>query len=422
MQPRRPVYLAGMGHCSARGLTPAAAAQAMLAGQTDHAQMQLGQPGQTEQLHYSYYRMPLPQQGWQARADAALHACVADMRQRVPDAIWRQVPVFFASSSFQVGLHEGSSGGWRGDLHGGVNNGLVVGDSTAQPLSPVLPLPLGAGSFAGQCAQSLGLQAVPLCFSHACTSSMCALDAAASWLAHGVAAHALVIATEYENTLTANGFHSLGLLSPDGCKPFAANSNGFVLGESVAALWLTTEPAFLAQAATTAQAVSTATTAAMPARWRLSACASATDTHALTAIDPSGQPLAAVIQAALQQAGLRAADVGLVKLHAAGVGATDMAEARALQQVFGTQPPPLLSLKPYLGHTLGASTLTEITVLLACLDQGHIPATLGCGQPDPALGLRPVCTRQALAPEHVLLISIGFGGSMAAAIISRGAA
>jgi 3-oxoacyl-[acyl-carrier-protein] synthase-1 len=129
-----------------------------------------------------------------------------------------------------------------------------------------------------------------------------------------------------------------------------------------------------------------------------------------------------VIQAALQQAGLAAADISLVKLHAAGVGSTDTAEAHALQHVFGAQMPPLLSLKPYLGHTLGASTLAEVTALLACLNHGHIPATPSCAVPDPELGLVPVGSRQPLQPEHVLCISVGFGGSVAAGVLSRGLA
>ena len=385
MTVRKPVYVAGWGHCSARGLDATTAATAMLAGQTGHDERQTG--GQ----RYPYFRMPLPQSGsqtdsqisWLQRAEAAIQACVADMRQRLPDALWQQLPVFFASSSFQVGLFEAAQ----------VQNDL----------------PRGAGSFALQCMQWLGLPAVPQCFSHACTSSALACDAAASWLAQGRATHALVIATEYDNQLTANGFYSLGLLSPDACRPFAADRNGFVLGEAVAAVLLTTD-ACLAQAM------------AEPLCWRLSASASATDTYALTGPDPSGHPIAAVIQAALQQAGLAAADIGLVKLHAAGVGATDTAEAHALQHVFGAQKPSLLSLKPYLGHTLGASTLAEVTALLACLNHGHIPATPGCAVPDPELGLVPVGSRQPLQPEHVLCISVGFGGSVAAGVLSRGLA
>ena len=154
MTVRKPVYLAGWGHCSARGLDASTAATAMLAGQTGHDGRQTG--GQ----RHPFYRMPLPQSvsqtdsqiSWLQRAEAAMQACVADMRQRLPNALWQQLPVFFASSSFQVGLFEAAQ----------VQNDL----------------PRGAGSFALQCMQWLGLPAVPQCFSHACTSSAVACDAA----------------------------------------------------------------------------------------------------------------------------------------------------------------------------------------------------------------------------------------------------
>ncbi|MBK8889975.1 MAG: hypothetical protein IPN75_06055 [Dechloromonas sp.] len=60
------------------------------------------------------------------------------------------------------------------------------------------------------------------------------------------------------------------------------------------------------------------------------------------------------------------AEIELIKLQAAGSPGTDLAEGNALRQVFGIYPPPLLSLKPYLGHTLGASGIVELVTLLAC--------------------------------------------------------
>lgn len=365
----------------------------MLAGQTAHDWQQVG--GEP----YPYFRMPL-QGTWLQRAEAAVRACVADLRTAVPATQWCNLPVFFASSSFQVGLYESPD-----------RDQLAAANTAPVPEASAPSLPPGAASFALQCMQWLGVQGVPQCMSHACTSSMLALEAAANWLAHGWLQHALVIATECDNHLTANGFHSLGLLSPDACRPLAANRSGFVLGEAVAAVLLSTDPGL-------GQGLS----GNRGEPWRLAAWASATDSYSLTGPDPSGQPIAAVLQAALRQAGLRVADIDLVKLHAAGVGSTDAAEACTLQQVFGTQMPPLLSLKPYLGHTLGASTLVEITALLACLQQGQIPATPGCEQPDAELGLLPVRVRQPLQPKHVLAISLGFGGSVTACILSRGGA
>ena len=361
----RPVYIASQGHLTARG-SGLAAARAVIASDSRSAQRMInGEP-------LPYFRLPLDGT-WQSRAQAAVAECAQAIAQP------RGLPVFVASSSFQAGRMEE-------EFHSKL----------------ITPQQLDFGAFASEVSSWLAGQGRPWCFSTACTSALTALQAATQLLRHGSLDQALVVATEFENQLSASGFHSLGLLSSTRPQPFSATRDGLVLGEAVAMLQLSTDAAAHA--------------------WAIAACELDLDTYSPTGINPDGSVVAQVITRALQKAGLPPEAIDLVKVHAAGAGITDEAEARALQQVFGPAMPPLLSLKPFIGHTLGASGLAELALLLDCLALDTLPGAPTDLSPDPAIPLRLSGLVQGLAPRHVLLISIGFGGSIGALILTKAGA
>lgn len=364
----RPIYIAARGHSTAHG-TGMAAARAVLDGATASAQRVIN--GET----LPYFRLPLAGP-WQSRAQAAVAQCAQAIHHP------RGLPVFVASSSFQAGRMEE-------EFH----------------THPIAPLQLDLGSFAVEVSTWLDGQDAPWCFSTACTSALTALQAATLLLRHGSLDQALVVATELENQLSGSGFHSLGLLSATRPRPFAIDRDGLVLGEAVAALHLSTDA-----------------TSCPENGWSIAACELDLDTFSLTGINPDGSVVARVITRALTRAGLDPEAIDLVKVHAAGAGVTDEAEARALQQVFGASMPPLLSLKPCIGHTLGASGLAELALLLDCLALDALPGAPEGLQPDPAIPLRLSGPVIGFTPRHVLLTSIGFGGSIGALVLTRACA
>lgn len=363
----RPVYIAAHAHCTARGANEAAA-QAVLAGDAACDERELS--GSV----FPYFRLPL-QGRWLQRARAAVDLCTSRLDgTRVQDG-----PLFFASSSFHLGRQE-----------------ETFPDNPAAPTDPDL------GSFASEVSGWLAQDELPWCFSTACTSALTAMHAAFLLLRQGGLDQALVLATELDNQLSASGFHSLNLLSSTRPKPFAVDRDGLVLGEAVAALQLTTRPE---QCGTS--------------RWRVDACELALDTHSLTGVNPDGLALTELIERTLRHGAVPAEALDLIKVHAAGVGQTDEAEARALLRVFGARLPPLVSLKPYIGHTQGASALAELALLLDCLALAAVPGQPAATDPDPQLPLQLLAQRQPLAPQRLLLLSIGFGGSMGALLLSR---
>ncbi|EGZ44954.1 beta-ketoacyl synthase N-terminal-like domain-containing protein [Neisseria wadsworthii] len=201
--------------------------------------------------------------------------------------------------------------------------------------------------FSDHLKQSYGNHQV-YCFATACTSSGHALMQAHAMLESGLIERALVVGFETFNLLTLMHFHSLGLLAEQ-CVPFGGD--GFVLGEGIACLALLKEKPDCEK------------------QFRL--VSASANTGAASPVETDSESLSKVMRHALQQAGVAADDVCMVKAHAVGTGATDEAEADALQSVFGRQV-PLAAFKPLIGHTQGASAALETVLLYQALLQGSL--------------------------------------------------
>lgn len=310
---------------------------------------------------FPYHAMPLAQPDWYMRA--------RDIVLRVADeagaAKARDGALFVATSSFDIGAVEpADAADYAGDYR----------------------------IFVDQVAAWLQWRGPVHAVSTACTSSLNALLAARAMLDAGAVEQALVLGIELDNCLTLGGFAALQLLSRTGCKPFGADRDGLVLGEAVAALRLSKRET---------------------ASWRLRGGANVIDGSQPTGASASA--LAAMIEQALATSGLTAADLDLVKVQAAGSPGNDAVEAQALSAAFDPVP-PLVSLKPAIGHTMGASGAAEIALLTAGLEQDAWPTVAGAA--DPELGVALAECAPATV-RHVLATILGFGGSHACVVLER---
>lgn len=356
----RPVFLHEGALLSARGLTPAATADALWQGECAAEQRQIGPH------RLPYQALPLPEAHWWRRAETAIRQLAIQLPALPPET-----PLFVASSSFQMGGFE----------------------AAGAPFD----LPPASASLTPQLAEWLGMSGPCFSFSNACISGFSAIDAAATLIASGLIDEALVLGVELTNATTMAGFAAMELLTATASRPLDRDRDGLVLGEGVAAIHLSSRPS----------------------GWRIAGLRTGLDAHSLTGPDPGGEPLAALLQATLAAAGLTPAKIDLVKLQAAGAPMTDLAEARAIEQVFGCQRPPLMSLKPALGHALGASGIVELVALLACLERNQVPATAGFTTPDPEFSTVFPVHRSSLHVRRALLNLVGFGGGLAAMVVVR---
>lgn len=309
---------------------------------------------------FPYYAIAQTAEPWKQRCARLLRAVVAQA-----GGLPRHGALYLASSSLNAGAME------KGESH-----------------SENIP------DFLAQLAAIIDWQGPVFWINTACTSSLNALRMARAALANGTIDEAIIIGLELENQLSIAGFAGMQLLSQQGSRPFSAGRDGLVLGEAVAALRLSTQPQ----------------------RWRLAGGAHMIDSS--QASGASSTAYRAMLEQTLDDAGLHPADIGLIKVQAAGSIPNDAVEAHALVDFFEQQAiplPALLSLKPLLGHTLGASGAAEIALLLELLARREWPAQAqNC---DPSLKL----TLAAAAPKNLkamLACILGFGGSHACIAIA----
>jgi 3-oxoacyl-[acyl-carrier-protein] synthase II len=206
------------------------------------------------------------------------------------------------------------------------------------------------------------------------------------------------------------GFNNMTALSNDefSC-PFDVNRNGFVMGEGAGILILEEWEHALARGATImAEVLGAASTA---------------DAHHITAPDPSGGGAIRCMELALADANISASDVSHINAHGTSTELNDLAESVAVHHVFGSDAPPVTSIKGHLGHSLAAAGALEgVASVLTLLNQ-TIPPTAGTSKVDPAIDLDVVLgAPRSMVVDVILSNSFGFGGHNGSVVFRRTAA
>lgn len=113
--------------------------------------------------------------------------------------------------------------------------------------------------------------------------------------------------------------------------------------------------------------------------------------------DPSGranirQCVVNAMRSALRTAGLQPRDIGHINAHGLGGRESDLEEARAIHDVFGdyAREVPVVGLKGFWGNSGAGDGALELAASLLSLQQGVVPFTLNCDNPDPECGLNVV--------------------------------
>ncbi len=278
---------------------------------------------------------------------------------------------------------------------------------TGDPIRPTTLVRCLSGAGGAALALCLGIRGAVYHLSAGSISATAAIGEAARRIARGEAD--VIVTGGGEATLhpaIIGTFQSAGLLATDGiCRPFDAARTGTVLGDGAGAVVL--------------EARECASRRGARPRAVLAGFGTSSEVYDMTAPDPKGTGISEAASIALIESGLE--EVGWIKAHGTGTVAGDAAEAAGLAELFGPalQQMPLTSLKPALGHCLGASGAVETVAAVLALALGFVPGTLGTQTVDPEL---PHC-RVQLSPgiaarPSVLLLSEGFG-SRASALVMR---
>ncbi len=244
----------------------------------------------------------------------------------------------------------------------------------------------------------------------ACSSSATSLGFAADAIRHGRAKAFMVAGAEGLSRLTYGGFHSLHSIAPERCQPFDKNRKGIFLGEGAGVLILEEWQAAVARQATIYGEVLS---------WGLSS-----DAHHMTAPHPEGSGAVQAMNQALERAALSPQDINYINLHGTGTFHNDLAETRAVQQVFADHAAELClsSTKSMTGHCLGAAGAIESVFSLLALHHQQAPPTAGLETPDEQCPLNYLAKQGKTLPDmkYVMNNVLAFGGNNVALLFGKG--
>lgn len=238
----------------------------------------------------------------------------------------------------------------------------------------------------------LGLDGHPLVVDNACISGLSALIVASRLLQSGECESVIVCGAEVQSAFIVSGFQALKAMSAHRCRPFDIERTGLNLGEAAATIILRRNESTIT-------------------RWRLEAGAMANDAYHLTSPSPKAEGAYRALESILQ--GHDAQRLACVSAHGTATLFNDQMESVAIERA-GLESVPVVGLKAYFGHTMGACGVLESALMMTALDQGVIPATLGYSERGVSAPIRVTTAPLPTQKKAFIKMLSGFGGSNAA--------
>jgi 3-oxoacyl-[acyl-carrier-protein] synthase II len=251
----------------------------------------------------------------------------------------------------------------------------------------------------------------------ACASSTNALIDALMYIRIGKAK--VIVAGGSEATVGESGIggfnamHALSTRNEDpstASRPFDKDRDGFVMGEGGACLVLEELEHALARGA--------------KIYGELAGGGMSADAYHLTAPHPEGLGASLVMERSLEDAGLQPTDIDYINVHGTSTPLGDIAEAKAIQKIFGDHAYQLniSSTKSMTGHLLGAAGAMEAVAALLAVKNDIVPPTINHFTDDPNLDSQLNFTFNHAQKREVraaLSNTFGFGGHNASVLFKK---
>jgi len=127
------------------------------------------------------------------------------------------------------------------------------------------------------------------------------------------------------------------------------------------------------------------------------------------------------MSAALSLSSMAPEEVDLISAHGTATPLGDIAEARAICQVFGRHTPaiPVAAMKSMTGHMLAASGAFETAAAAMAIDEGRVFPTINLSAQDADIPLNIVRETFQSDIRTVLINSFGFGGMNAVLVLRK---
>lgn len=307
----------------------------------------------------------------------AVHCISSVLGHRSAD----DIGLVIASAKGNISLLEGHSAEWA-EFH----------EETCEVVGSALLL----GPMARRIASRFGINADDtFVVSNACISGITAVAVARRLILSGRYKEMVVVGVDTQNRFITSGFASFKSLSDDVCRPYDESRCGLNLGEACGAMLLTREGDGVC----------------------ISGAALTDDANHISGPSRTGDGLYFAMRKATSEAG--ADNVDMLQMHGTATAYNDEMESKACS-LAGLQNVPVQSLKPYFGHTMGASGVIETIIAAEELRNQILVGTPGfetLGVPMPLNISRSNVELPSGKPLRALKTASGFGGTNAALLL-----
>jgi 3-oxoacyl-[acyl-carrier-protein] synthase-1 len=246
--------------------------------------------------------------------------------------------------------------------------------------------------------------------SAACSSGAHAIGLATILIRSGAQRMVFAGGVQETNWLSMVSFDALGAFSireddpPRASRPFDRGRDGLIPGGGGAVLIL--------------ESLRSAAERDAPIFGEIGGYAFGSDGEHLTL--PSGRGAERCMRGALEEGGVKAADLDYINAHATSTLSGDRAEAAAIHAIFGPEGPPVSSTKAMTGHECWMAGASEAIYCLLMMRDGFLAPNInfeGFDDETPPINVIPSTVRGE--PRTILSNSFGFGGTNACLVLKR---
>ena len=212
-----------------------------------------------------------------------------------------------------------------------------------------------------------------------------------------------------------NAMHAISTRNDDpshASRPFSKSRDGFVMGEGAGILIL--------------EELEHAKARGAKIYCEIAGVGMSADAHHITASHPEGLGAHLVMEAALEDAGMKPEDIDYINVHGTSTPVGDISESKAILQLFGEHAYKLniSSTKSMTGHLLGAAGAVEALTCCLAVQNDIVPPTINHEEGDEDenidYNLNFTFNKAQERPVRAALSNtFGFGGHNACCIVKK---
>ena len=345
------------------------------------------------------------------REQRKLDKCIIYALVAADEALRDAGLIDYAGDKTRVGVSVGSGIGGLNTIY---DNCIELHEGGPRRVSPFF-IPKGIINMAaGNISIKYGLRGPNISVVTACATGAHSIGEAARMIKYGDADIMVCGGTESAvGRIGLAGFSAMRALSTRNDEPMRAsrpwdkNRDGFVMAEGAGILVLEEYEHAVARGAKIYAEV---------AGYGMSA-----DAYHITAPAQNGEGGRRAMESALQDAGLKPADVDYINAHGTSTGLGDVGELAAVQELFAGVDVSMSSTKSMTGHLLGAAGAVEAIFCTLAMRDGIVPPTINLDDPEDAVNGLDLVPHVAKTRKVDVAVSnsFGFGGTNASIVLTK---